>query len=86
MGLLLGWIAWQSGSTIPSMVLHAVHNSALLWVVQSRELLASWNVGQLEQEHLPMWWLAATAALLAVGVVSIRFLTPDGISAEANAS
>ena len=33
-----------------------------------------------------MWWLAATAALLAVGVVSIRFLTPDGISAEANAS
>ncbi|MEM1069782.1 MAG: CPBP family intramembrane glutamic endopeptidase, partial [Planctomycetota bacterium] len=83
MGVLLGWVAWKSNSTIPSMVLHAVHNSTLLFVVQSRDLLARWNVGQVEQEHLPLWSLAISAAMLAVGVVSIRFLKQPAIRDEA---
>ncbi|MEM6473904.1 MAG: ABC transporter permease subunit/CPBP intramembrane protease, partial [Planctomycetota bacterium] len=39
MGVLLGWVAWKSSSTVPSMLLHAVHNSTLLVVVQSRDRL-----------------------------------------------
>lgn len=66
MGLLLGWVAWRSASTIPSIILHAVHNSTLLLVVQSRDLLAEWNIGQVEQSHLPWWWLAISAAVLTV--------------------
>ncbi|MEM9369324.1 MAG: type II CAAX endopeptidase family protein [Planctomycetota bacterium] len=72
MGVLLGWVAWRSGSTIPSMILHAFHNSTLLIVVQSRDLLAQWNIGQLEQQHLPLWWLASSATLVVVGIALIR--------------
>ena len=74
MGALLGWLTWRSGSTIPAMILHAVHNSTLLFVVYSRDLLATWNVGQMEQEHLPISWLVISVAILTVAVVLICFL------------
>jgi hypothetical protein len=67
MGVLLGWVAWHSKSTIPSIIVHVIHNSTLLIVVQSQDLLAKWNVGQAEAEHLPWWWLAISAALLTGG-------------------
>ncbi|MEM6474482.1 MAG: CPBP family intramembrane glutamic endopeptidase, partial [Planctomycetota bacterium] len=75
MGVLLGWVAWKSSSTVPSMLLHAVHNSTLLVVVQSRDRLAQWNIGQVEQEHLPVLWLAISAAILIVAFLMIRFLS-----------
>jgi len=74
MGMLLGWVAWQSGSTFPCIILHVVHNSTLLIVVQSRDLLAEWNIGQVEQDHLPWSWLAVSAAVLATGAAIILFL------------
>jgi ABC-2 type transport system permease protein/sodium transport system permease protein len=67
MGLLLGWMAYRSGSIVPSILLHAIHNSTLLIVVQSRDLLAEWNIGQVEQVHLPWPWLAASAVVLGAG-------------------
>jgi ABC-2 type transport system permease protein/sodium transport system permease protein len=30
MGLILGWVCWRSGSVLPGMLLHAVHNAILL--------------------------------------------------------
>jgi ABC-2 type transport system permease protein/sodium transport system permease protein len=30
LGLVLGWLCWKSGSVIPGMTLHAVHNSLLV--------------------------------------------------------
>lgn len=72
MGALLGWVAWQSGSTIPSIMLHAIHNSTLLIVAKSRGTLAGWNIGQLEQEHLPWWWLAISAAVLLAAIAAVQ--------------
>ncbi len=72
MGLLLGWMAYRSGSIVPSIVLHATHNSTLLIVVQSRDLLAEWNIGQVEQTHLPWLWLAASAVVLGGGLLTTR--------------
>ena len=73
MGVLLGWVAWRSNSTIPSIIVHVIHNSTLLIVVQSRELLAKWNVGQTEAEHLPWWWLAISATALIAGIGLVSF-------------
>lgn len=73
MGLLLGYVAWQSKSVLPSMLLHAIHNSTLLVVVQSRDKLAEWNIGQVQQEHLPWWWLATSGLTLAVAFAMTRF-------------
>ena len=72
MGLLLGWLAYRSGSLLPSIVLHAIHNSTLLVMVQSRDLLAQWNIGQVEQSHLPWQWLAVSASVLTAGLVLVR--------------
>src|SRR5262249_56297190 len=30
LGLLLGWLAWRTGSVVPGMILHALHNTSLL--------------------------------------------------------
>lgn len=73
MGALLGWVRWQSGSLFPSVLLHVVHNSSLLLVVQSRDKLAEWNIGQIEQQHLPATWLVASVTLFLFAVVMIRY-------------
>jgi hypothetical protein len=52
--------------------LHAIHNSTLLIVVQSRDLLAQWNIGQVEQVHLPWPWLGASAVVLGAGFLVAR--------------
>ncbi|MFN3190027.1 MAG: ABC transporter permease subunit/CPBP intramembrane protease [Aureliella sp.] len=81
MGVILGCVAWRSQSVLPSMLLHAIHNSTLLIVVQSRDLFAQWNIGQLEQEHLPWWWLAISAGILAVGFMLLK-MAPTATPAE----
>lgn len=78
MGMLLGWVAWQSGSAIPSIVVHVVHNSMLLIVVHSRDLLAEWNIGQMKQEHLPWWWLAISAVVLVAALALTRLFNRGG--------
>ena len=86
MGLLLGWMAFRSGSIVPSIVLHAIHNSTLLLVVQSRDLLAEWNIGQVEQVHLPWLWLAVSAGVLGVGLLITRLaIKPAQIPTDATA-
>ncbi|MEM7782908.1 MAG: CPBP family glutamic-type intramembrane protease [Planctomycetota bacterium] len=80
MGLLLGWLAWRSNSVIPSMILHAVHNSVLLIAVNSLDLLAEWNIGQTEQEHLPVLWLVISAGILAVGTAIVFWASRKQVS------
>ena len=42
LGLLLGWLAWRTGSIVPGMILHALHNSALMLLgYYKQDLLAS---------------------------------------------
>ncbi|MEM8733125.1 MAG: CPBP family glutamic-type intramembrane protease [Planctomycetota bacterium] len=83
MGVLLGCVAWRCRSVLPSMLLHAVHNTTLLVMVQSRDLLARWNIGQLEQEHLPWTWLAISAVVLVIGSVLLK-LAPRNQTEEAD--
>ena len=86
MGVLLGWVAWHSKSTIPSIIVHVIHNSTLLIVVQTQDLLAKWNVGQAEAEHLPWSWLAISAAALLAGIGPVCFATRRSTSDSRNHS
>uniref|UniRef100_A0A7C2K0S2 CPBP family intramembrane metalloprotease n=1 Tax=Schlesneria paludicola TaxID=360056 RepID=A0A7C2K0S2_9PLAN len=69
MGLALGWVAHQSGSTLPGMLLHVLHNGLLL-------SLGTWlnpeQHGWLSEERqsLPAWVLAVAA----VGVIAAAAL------------
>lgn len=82
MGVLLGWLAWHSRSVVPSMILHVIHNSTLLIVVQSRDLLAQWNIGQMEQTHLPGALLAGSAVVLIIGFVLARLASTRTLRSE----
>lgn len=64
MGLLLGCVAWHSRSTLPSIIIHVIHNSSLLILVVNKDLLAKWQIGQAEQSHLPPVVLGVSAAVL----------------------
>ena len=78
MGILLGWVRWRSNSLLPSILLHVMHNSSLLLVVQSRDLLEQWNIGQFQQQDLPSSWLAASAVGFLVSVLLIHYSQPTG--------
>ncbi|PQO33691.1 ABC transporter permease subunit/CPBP intramembrane protease [Blastopirellula marina] len=84
MGLLLGWVAYRSGSIVPSILLHAIHNSTLLIVVNSRQLLSQWSIGQVEQKHLPGWWLVISAGVLIAGVLFVQVARKRSPSAARN--
>ncbi len=69
MGLLLGWVACRSGSVIPAMVLHVIHNSTLLLIAHFNQELSPWAVGGLQQTHLPATWLWMSAVSFVGGWV-----------------
>lgn len=75
MGLILGWVACKSGSILPSIVLHTVHNSCLHLIgYYQNDLLAAGWISE-EQTALPLTWMVAAGTVLIVGVLLLR-LTP----------
>jgi ABC-2 type transport system permease protein/sodium transport system permease protein len=56
MGLVLGWLCWQAGSVFPGMLLHAVHNSALV------------SLAYFEDELARGGWLHPTPARVGLGI------------------
>ena len=80
LGLLLGWIAYRTGSVVPGMLMHFVHNALLELVGKYHKQLAEWNIMELgttaETEHLPVELLAASTAVALVGVGIVWFQAP----------
>jgi ABC-2 type transport system permease protein/sodium transport system permease protein len=76
MGIVLGWVAWRSGSVIPGMLLHSIHN-VLLGLMGRGELATP--------QELDWSWVLAGTAGAAVGAVLV-FLgrkTPNAERANA---
>lgn len=67
-GLFLGWVCWRTGSVLPGMFLHAIHNGLLLMLAYYRDELAAAGWGVQEQQHLPWTWLAFSAVMVIAGV------------------
>jgi sodium transport system permease protein len=67
MGLLLGWLAWRSGSVLPGMLLHLLHNGLLLMLAYWRDELMELGWGLEQQQHLPAMWLVASMTAVALG-------------------
>lgn len=64
-GLVLGWLAVRSGSILPGIVCHAVHNAMPLVVVQ----LSGTPAGGLEAN--PLWLALTGAAAAAAGAAMV---------------
>lgn len=65
MGLALGWVAHRTGSTLPGMLLHVLHNSLLLTLGDWLQLFQqSWLIE--ERQSLPVWVLGVSAVGVAI--------------------
>lgn len=73
LGLVLGCVAWRTGSVWPGIVLHACHNGLLLLIAIYRDQLLQRGWGIAEQSHMPLGWLAGSAAGLVVGGVLLAW-------------
>jgi ABC-2 type transport system permease protein/sodium transport system permease protein len=69
LGVVLGWLCLKSGSIVPGMILHALHNGLLVLMGYYQPLLAERGWVPAADERLPAWLLGAAAAGTAVGVV-----------------
>ncbi|MCA9036980.1 MAG: CPBP family intramembrane metalloprotease, partial [Planctomycetaceae bacterium] len=71
LGCLLSWIAIRSGSVLPGLVMHVLHNSTLLALAHFRDELANLSLGDIQAEHLPTKWLATSALCIVIGIVGV---------------
>ena len=67
MGIILGTMLERSGSVLPGMLLHAVHNGLLLCVVHYKTQLEQLGIGLEQRSHLPPIWLAGGIGLAILG-------------------
>ncbi len=73
MGILLGFVCLRTGSVIPGMILHVLHNGLLLTIAHYESELTEMGLGIAEQKHLPATWLAIAAVPIALGIALLIF-------------
>jgi ABC-2 type transport system permease protein/sodium transport system permease protein len=61
MGIMLGIVFERSGSVLPGMLLHVLHNSLLLTIAEYEEQLSGYGIGMSTHQHLPTSWLIYAA-------------------------
>ena len=74
-GLVLGWARWRSGSLLPGILLHALHNGLVILLAYYRPELEARGIGISESQHLPASWIAGGVAALCAGVLVMYFAT-----------
>jgi len=73
LGLVLGWVRHRTGSVLPCMLLHVLHNGVLLAIVYWRDELAARGFGVEEAAHLPLGWLLVALITVAFGLVTLQW-------------
>ena len=68
LGFVLGWVCYRTGSVIPGMLLHTVHNSLILLMQNYVKELSAWGIGTGTEQHVPATWLAGASLAVAVAV------------------
>jgi sodium transport system permease protein len=76
MGLVLGWVCLRSGSVIPGMILHFLHNSLTLSVAYFREELENREWISQDQSGIPVAILVGAAVLAAIGTALLLIMRP----------
>jgi sodium transport system permease protein len=69
LGIILGFIRYQSGSIWPSLAIHVIHNSLLLLFLAKREELEKSGLGVASEGlHLPLPWQLGSLLAVAVAI------------------
>jgi ABC-2 type transport system permease protein/sodium transport system permease protein len=74
-GLVLGWVRWRTGTLLPGILLHALHNTFVILVAYYEPQLQEQGIGTLPGQHLSTAWIAAAAATLCAGLAVLYVVT-----------
>ena len=69
MGIVLGIVFERSGSVLPGMLLHVIHNGLLILVSEFESELTQLGIGISERQHLPASVLVGAAVPIAVAAM-----------------
>lgn len=79
LGMVLGYLAWRTGSIWPSFVVHAINNSLSLWFANAAEDSFSWyTLGG----HVSPLWLGVAALVTYLGFRSLLIQNPEPILSD----
>ena len=79
MGLILGWVAYRTGSVIPGIAIHFVHNALLMMVAYYHQQLTFLGDDIDSQAHLPLIWIVVATSLACLCAAVIWLSTnPSG--------
>ena len=84
LGIILGWVCYRTGSVLPGMLLHTLHNALLLSMSSFTKELATMGIGAETQEHLPTLWILAAGIAVAAAFVMMILGTrqPSSVTAS----
>ncbi len=74
-GLVLGWVRWRTGSLLPGILLHTLHNGFLILVAIYEPQLMALGIGISQEKHLSYVWLAGGAIAVCVGLTVVYAAT-----------
>jgi ABC-2 type transport system permease protein/sodium transport system permease protein len=77
LGLILGWIAYRSGSVWPGVLTHLTHNALLVLAAKYSEQLQFLGEGFDDQKHLPVTWFVSLVVVAAVGGLIVWGVTRE---------
>jgi ABC-2 type transport system permease protein/sodium transport system permease protein len=77
LGIVLGYVRFRSGSVLPGMLLHAMHNGLLLTVSCYRDELIAHGWGIEDELHLPISWQMAGLVGIGAGLALLILTTRD---------
>lgn len=73
LGLILGWVAWRSGSVWPGMVIHFIHNSLLTMLGHYHKQVSWFSSDFDDQTHLPKIWIVGGFCLVLIGAAILHW-------------
>ena len=75
LGFILGWVAYRSGSVIPGMLMHFLHNGLLNLVGHYHKRLNWFGDRFDDQAHLPLAWIVGGLVAVIAALIWIRVTT-----------
>jgi ABC-2 type transport system permease protein/sodium transport system permease protein len=82
LGVVLAWLCYRSGSVVPGMVLHALHNGSLTLLAYYEPRLVEVGWALSAEDHLPPWLLAGAAVGALLGALLVWRLKPPAPAEE----
>ncbi len=70
-GLMLGYLAYKSDSIFPGIVLHAIHNAAVVFLAYYQPTLSQYEWFPAEDDPIPGTWIMAGAFVSLVGLALV---------------